>query len=170
MRRIENWIELVGVIGLLIGIGLVILQLQQNETLLSFQIASDLRVNRDNDRNTIIGEQYATTLAKLQTAPEKLTDAELVQFDVHARSLTSELDFRRLLAAEGIFKGDWKNWLRAETCDLFNNPIGRAWLDMQDQTTGQSTDQELVDELEQRLIECASRPSFLQSVRDKQTK
>jgi hypothetical protein len=151
--------------GLIIGIGLVILQLQQNEKLLRFQIATDLRMNRHNDRNVTRGEQYSTTLAKLQTAPEGMTDAELVQFDAHARSLTSELFFRRLLAEEDILKGNWRNWLKAESCDLFNNRIGRAWLKIQ----GQAIDQEVIDELEQRLGECASLPSFLKSVREGQT-
>ena len=95
MHRVRKWSELLGIMSLIIGIGLVILQLRQNEQLVRFQIASEVRMNRDNDRNVTRGDQYSTTLAKLQTTPEDMTDAELVEFDAHARSLTSELFFRK---------------------------------------------------------------------------
>jgi len=165
MHRIREWVELLSVIGLIIGIGPVILQLRQNEEILGFQIATDLRVSRDNGRNVTRGERYSTNLAMLQTTPEDMTDAELVPFDAHARSLISELDLRRMLAEEDNFKGNWRNWLMAESYDLFNNRIGHAWLKIQ----GQAIDQEMIDELEQQLGECASLPSFLKSVREGQT-
>ncbi len=165
MHRVRKWGELLGIMSLVVGVGLVILQLRQNEQLVRFQIASEVRMNRDNDRNVTRGDQYSTTLAKLQTTPEDMTDAELVQFDAHARSLISELQLRRILAENGIFQGDWKSWLQAESCDLFDNPIGRAWL----KTQGPSFGEEMIDELEHRIGECASRTSFLKSVREGQS-
>ena len=119
-------------------------------------------MSRDADRYATRGEEYSATLAKLQTTPESLTDAELLQFDAHARSLVSELDLRRMLAEAGIFEGDWRLWLRAESCDLFDNPVGRTWLKVQKETA----DEEIIDELENRLGECASLPSFLKTVRE----
>jgi hypothetical protein len=97
MRSVKNWIELLTLVGVFIGLGLVILQLRQNEELIRFQIAAEIRVNQDNNRNAIRGEQYSRTLAKLQTSPESLTDEELLQFQAHARSLLNELTFRRIL-------------------------------------------------------------------------
>ena len=173
MRRIIMWVQVFTAMGVIIGIGLVILQLQQNAKLSRFQIATDLRLNRDNDRNVIKGEQFSTTLAKLQTTPQAVTDAELIQFDAHARSLASELHLRRVLADVGIFEGDWTGWLEAESCDLFNNPIGRAWLKVQRQTTDDGVigamNQDILEELERRSVECDNRSSFLKFVREKQT-
>lgn len=168
MPPIRNWLELLSVLGLFIGIALVILQLRQNEELIRFQIATELRVNQDTNRSTIRGEQFSSTLAKAQNAPETLTDAELLEFDAHARSIVSELDFRRSLAAAGIFKGDWTSWLRWETCTSLDNSVGRTWLEVQRKTEDQAIDYQMLDELEQRLGECASRGSFLKSVRDSQ--
>ena len=168
MRPVRNWVELLGVIGLFIGIGLVILQLRQNEELLRFQIAADLRVNQDNNRSAVRGEQFSRTVAKLQSAPGEMTDAELLEFDAHAWSIVSELDFRRTLAEVGIFKGDWKSWLQSETCILFDNPVGRTWLTVQQPEEDQMMDPEMLGELDRRMAACASQPSLLESLRDNQ--
>jgi hypothetical protein len=165
MRNVKNLIELITVVGLIIGIGLVILQLRQNEQLIRFQIATEFRFNQDNNRNAIKGDDFSTTLAKLQTAPENLTDDELLEFQAHARSLVSELGMRRVLSDVGIFEGDWRSWLQPETCDLMNNSIGRVWLEMERQVIVRSLDDEMLDELERRLAECSDQPSFLESVR-----
>jgi hypothetical protein len=87
MSRFAEWVQAAGAVGVLVGIVLVLLQLQQNEQLVRFQIATELRINRDNDRNITRGESYSSTPAKLQRAPEELTDAELGEFSAHASSL-----------------------------------------------------------------------------------
>ena len=157
----KNWIELLTLVGVFIGLGLVILQLRQNEELIRFQIATEIRVNQDNNRNVVRGEQYSRTMAKLHTSPKSLTDEELLQFQAHARSLLNELTFRRILAEVGIFKGDWKFWLELETCELFDNSVGRTWLKIQ----SQAIDEEMLNELDRRLAECGGRPSFIEAVR-----
>ena len=168
MSRVKNWIELLTLVGVFIGLGLVIMQLRQNEELIRFQIATEIRVNQDNNRSVIRGEQLSKTLAKAHTMPEEMTDAELLEFDAHARSILSELHFRRVLAAVGIFKGDWRTWLLPETCVALDNSIGRTWLKVQQQTAGLMLDEEMLGELDRRLAECASRPSLLESLRDGQ--
>ena len=161
MRSVKNWIELLTLVGVFIGLGLVILQLRQNEELIRFQIATEIRINQDNNRNAIKGEQFSRTLAKLQTSPESLTDEELLQFQAHARSLLNELTFRRVLVDAGIFKGDWKLWLKSETCELLDNSVGHTWLKIR----SQAIDEEMLNELDRRLAECGGRPSFIEAVR-----
>lgn len=168
MRDVKILIELITLVGLIIGLGLVIAQLRQNEELIRFQIATEFRFNQDNNRNAIKGEHFSKTLAKLQTAPESLTDNELLEFQAHARSLVSELDMRRVLANVGIFESDWRIWLQPETCDLMNNSIGRVWLETQRQVPARILDVEMLDELERRLEECSDQPSFLESMRHDQ--
>ena len=168
MRRAKNWIEIISVVSLLVGLGLVIAQLRQNEKLIRFQIATEFRFNQDENRNAVKGENFSVTLAKIQTTAESLTDAELLEFQAHARSLVSELDMRRRLAEVGIFKGDWRGWLQPETCDLMNNAVGRAWLKISRKAPDQILDDEILAELDRRLQKCDERPSFLQSVRKEQ--
>ncbi len=162
MDNLRKWAEIIGVISLLIGIGLVFMQMRQNEVLLRFQIATDLRVNRDNDRFAMRGENYSNTLAKLQTEPQNLTDAELLAIDAHAWSLVMELEMRRQLAEASIFIGDWRMWLFEERCVLLNNSVGHVWLKIQ----RSKIDDEVLDELERQLGDCSRLPSFLESVRD----
>ena len=160
MSRIKDYIELLGAIGIIIGIVLVILQLQQNEQLLRFQIATELRVNRDNDRLSLRGSNYSTTLAKVQSNLD-LTPAELVEYSAHANTILSELDLRRMLAEAGIFKANWKTWLTEETCELFNNKTGHSWLKMKLSYTTMGpgvVENEILDEITNRIKKCP--PSF----------
>jgi hypothetical protein len=178
MHNGKRLFDIVTVLGLLIGLGLVIAQLHQNEQLIRFQIATEFRFNQDANRAAIKGEDFSKALAKLQTDPESLRVDELLQFQAHARSLVSELDMRRVLATVGIFESDWRAWLQPETCDLMDNSVGRAWveakraeqvwLETQGTVPSREPDDEILDELERRLEECSERPSFLKSVRYEQ--
>ncbi len=160
MKQYSDWIQAAGAIGILIGIALVILELRQNEELTRMQIATDIRANRDADRNVTRGETYSTTLARLQLAPESLTDAEVVEFSAHAGSLVNELFLRRQLNEVGVFIGGWRGFLTRETCELLDNPLGERWL-AQFESVG---DEEIAEELRQRTEACG--PTFLQLVRD----
>lgn len=170
MRNIEKWVEVVGVVSLIVGIGLVFMQMRQNEELLRFQIATDLRVNRDHDSMIIRGRDYSATLAKLQKDPADLTDEELVRFDAHVWSLVQQLDLRRQLAEEDIVVGDWRQWLEEERCLLLNNPIGGVWLATQRKKVEAeyhgAMDEELLLEIEKHLAHCPDQQSFLEAVRD----
>ncbi len=160
MNRIKDYIEFLGAIGIIVGIVLVILQLQQNEQLLRFQIATELRVNRDNDRLSIRGSDYSATLAKAQSGLE-LTPSELVEFNAHANSIMSELDLRRMLAGAGIFTADWKNWLTEETCELFSNKVGRSWIQMKLSYSVMGpgvVENDILEEISKRVKKCP--PSF----------
>ena len=159
MQRALAWMQVLSAVGVLIGIVLVILQLQQNENLLRLQLATELRINRDADRNVIRGETYSETLAKLSGDPRKLTDAELHQVQAHAVSIYEELHRRRRLFDEGVFEGDWRAWLTVERCLLFDNATGRAWLAW----ALSDSDDEILLEVQRRLDECGE--GFVESVR-----
>ena len=96
MQRALAWMQVLSAVGVLIGIVLVILQLQQNENLLRLQLATELRLNRDADRNVIRGVTFSETLAKLSGDPQKLTDAVLHQFQAHGVASYEVLQRRRL--------------------------------------------------------------------------
>ena len=156
LKTLKEHMEIVGAIGVIFGIVLVILQLKQNEELLRFQIATELRVNRDNERLSKRDGDYPDVLAKLQ-ANETLSPSELQLFNATAMSIASELDLRRMLAEVGIFKGNWRDWLMIESCDLLNNYTGRAWHQYHQQFNSENTDQldnEILSELSRRLNEC----------------
>lgn len=162
MQRFSLWIQIVTAVGMLTGLALVLIQLQQNEELVRYQIAADLRVNQDSARNIVRGETYSTTLAKIQTTPDSLTDAEVVEFEAHAASIVSELQFRRVLNEAGIFEGGWRTWLVGDSCKVLNNQVGKAWLD---HLEGRQFDAEIIEELRRRNGECGS--TFLQEIRSK---
>jgi hypothetical protein len=159
MQRALAWMQILSAVGVLVGIVLVILQLQQNEKLLRLQLATELRINRDADRNVIRGETYSETLAKLAGDAQELSDAELHQFHAHAASIYDELHLRRMLFETGVFMGDWRAWLTEERCLLFDNPTGRAWLAW----VATDSNDEIIAELQGRIAECGE--GFIEHVR-----
>jgi hypothetical protein len=162
MQRALAWIQILSAMGVLVGVILVVLQLQQNQELLRFQIATDLRISRSADLNVVRGETYSETLAKLPGGTQALTDAELHQFDAHANSVYNELSHRRMLFGEGIFIGDWKTWLFQESCLLFDNPTGQVWLEW---TSSRSEgENEIIEEFHRRTEICDD--SFVGFVRE----
>ena len=164
MRNI-NWFDTLSTLGILIGIVLVVLQLQQNEKLIRYQIATELRINRDAERMLVRDEDFAEVLAKLEIAPDTLTDTELVQFDMHARSLLGELDLREMLTDVGIFEAGWQSWLVVERCETFDNPVGRTWLKT---AANYEPVREMVKGVEAALPQCQQLPSFLEAMREQQ--
>jgi hypothetical protein len=53
---------------------------------------------------------------------------------------------------------------------VFDNPIGKIWLDSKANGVEKVIiDQEIIDEIEQRIAVCEEFPSFLESVRDNRT-
>jgi hypothetical protein len=147
------WIQIASAGAVLVGVALVVVQLRQNEELLRYQIATELRANRDSVRSAILGENYSETLAKLSEPPDTLTDAELNQFSANAFSIYYELSHRAQLFYEGIFVGDWTKWLLEDRCLLFNNMTGLAWLDWVAELKGEDP---VVEQIRQDLSLCAS--------------
>ena len=162
MQRALAWIQILSAMGVLVGVILVVLQLQQNQELLRVQIATDLRISHHADLNVVRGETYSETLAKLSGGSHALTDAELHQFDAHVSLVYSELTHRRMLVDEGIFRGDWKTWLFIESCLLFDNPTGQAWLAWA--SIESEGEDEIIEEFQRRTKTCGD--SFVRVVRE----
>lgn len=155
------WIQIASTVAVLAGVLLVVIQLKQNEELLRFQIATELRSNRDALRNTVLGENYSQTLAKLADPSSTLTEAELHQFNAHAMSVFYELTHRHQLTEAGIFIGGWQTWLLEDRCLLFGNPTGAAWLDWMNEANGGGM---VLDQIRNDLSTCSqSFPEFLRA-------
>jgi hypothetical protein len=151
--KAASWVQVASAVAVLVGVFLVVVQLRQNEELLRYQIATELRGNRDSVRTAILGEDYSETLAKLSGPTSQLTAAELHRFSAHAFSIYYELTHRKQLFDGGIFVGDWTTWLFEDRCLLFDNMTGKAWLDWLDNAAGGDV---IVEQVRKDLSVCTT--------------
>lgn len=164
MDRFLAWVQILTALGVLAGLAMVLVQLEQNEELVRLQLATEIRGVRDANRTALRGENYSETLAKVNAGKE-LSDAELLQFLMHADSLYEELTLRQFFTEVGVFKGGYKSWLVVESCETLNNEVGRAWLDY---GLMLYPEDEVIKHLVERINECKS--SFIEFMRASELK
>jgi hypothetical protein len=75
--KLGNWLQLLGNLGLIIGLILVAVQIKQNTDISRAQLLSDSISSSQTLDLALIGENPALIWAKAQTDPEELTDEEL---------------------------------------------------------------------------------------------
>ena len=82
--KLLNWLQLGGIVGILIGLGLVGVQIQQETKLTRFQMENDWRVNSWQQKElTMMGESPAEIVAKASDQPGSLTTEELLILETY---------------------------------------------------------------------------------------
>lgn len=78
MRNVDRWIQIATVVAVVVGLGLVIWELQQVKTLARAQLTSDSIAMNNDIRTAILGEQASHVIAKACLHPESLQPSETV--------------------------------------------------------------------------------------------
>ena len=127
MDRLANWLQVGANVGILLGLGLVALQMQQNADLTRFAIYSQHWDGWANIDRSLQSENFAETWAKSIATPAELTDAELLE--IHGFLYTYMDQFRRSLDLynAGMFGADPSVSIASAVKDGFGNPVGMAW-------------------------------------------
>ena len=79
--KVGYWLQVGANIGILTGLIMVGLQINQASYLVRNQLVSDQTSDRMAAMASMLGESPAEVVAKAVTTPEQLTDAELVVMD-----------------------------------------------------------------------------------------
>jgi hypothetical protein len=127
-QSIGNWIQLITSIAVLLGLGLVVWELQQNREATMSQLSSDHYQIAAQERAAVLGENAANALAKACFKPTELTDAELVVLDHFYNGMINRVHRMLALSRRGGFYSDdyWKD--RMGNLDLlFVSKPGRAY-------------------------------------------
>jgi hypothetical protein len=126
--RLNRWLQLTASFGLLVGIVLVIVQIQQASDLARAQLRSDIEFADQQQELSMLGENPAEAWAKSILAPSSLTPAEVKIMDAW---LYSHLSFwRRMetLEEEGILESGYtETSLRSGVRVYFSNPFAKRW-------------------------------------------
>ena len=76
--RVANWLQIIGNLGLIIGLVLVAVQIKQNNDLAKAQLLSDGWLAAIQWNLTRAGENPAVSIARASAAPDQLTDEDLI--------------------------------------------------------------------------------------------
>ncbi len=125
--KISEWLQVIGSFGVLAGLILVALQIQQNTVLVRAELvsnASDAWINIDASKQS---ESFASVLAKSIVKPQELTAAEILELDGYLFTYIDQLDRDRDLYNLGVFGTPPEALVRGSLSDYFGNEFARAW-------------------------------------------
>jgi hypothetical protein len=148
--RVANWLQIMGNLGLIIGLVLVAVQIKQNNDLAKAQLLSDGWLAGIQINLALIGENPAASMAKASAAPDQLTDEDLIVLEgvVIASAI---LGTRAVsLDAAGFRFIPPEQYAPVFVADL-NSPFGIAWWN--ENRGGGPVQGALVDVVDRRLTE-----------------
>jgi hypothetical protein len=125
--KINEWLQVIGSFGVLAGLILVALQIQQSTVLVRAELrsnASDAWIAIDASKQS---ESFASVLAKSIVNPQELTAAEILELDGYLFTYIDQLGRDRDMYDEGIFDDPPEALVRGSLYDYFGNEFARAW-------------------------------------------
>ena len=126
-NRIKEWLQIVGSFGVLAGLILVALQIQQNTVLVRAELTSsmwDAWIGIDASKQS---ENFAGVLAKAIESPQDLTMAEMIELDGYLFTYIDQLGREREMYLSGIFDEPPEVLVRISIHDYFGNEFARSW-------------------------------------------
>ena len=168
MKKIElgQAITILANVGVLAGLILVALQIQQNTVLVRAELisnATDAWIDIDASKQS---ENFASVLAKSIENPQELTSAEIIELDGYLFTYLDQLLRDRLLYDLGVFDDPPEDLVRGSIKDYFGNEFARAWwaeakskwpadvvelIDREMETVSVNQDMEQIERIRRRL-------------------
>jgi hypothetical protein len=141
--RLANWLQIIGNLGLIVGLVLVAVQIKQNNDLAKAQLLSDGWLGALQRQTALFGENPAASIARASFAPDQLTDEDLAVLDAVVRSQWVLGLRMTTLDASGYGFFPPEDFARVLAGDL-DNPYGQAWFSAALTPTDNSTVRDLV--------------------------
>ena len=107
--RVNSWLSLIASVGILAGLVLVAVELNQNTDQLRLQLTFQANQKIFENNRDLIGDNPASTIAKSITDPENLTYEEFLAADSYVLNLLNEWEDRFFIYEAGLINDlDWK--------------------------------------------------------------
>lgn len=127
--RINSWLSLIANLAILVGIVLVLIELNQNTQHLRLQLRDQINSRMyENNRALLSGDAAVSAIAKSVTDPESLTYREFRIVDAHLINVINEWEDRFLLYQAGLVGApDWKEEVDRDVSWDFGNRFAKRW-------------------------------------------
>lgn len=125
--KISEWLQVIGSFGVLAGLILVALQIQQNTVLVRAELLSnesDAWISIDASKQS---ERFASVLAKSIVNPQELNAAEILELDGYLFTYIDQLMRDRQLYDLGVFDNTLESVISDSLSDYFGNQFARVW-------------------------------------------
>ena len=107
--RVNSWLSLIASVGILAGLVLVAMELNQNTDQLRLQLVFQTTQKLFDNNRDLLGDNPAPTISKSITNPEDLTYEEFLIANVFVLNGLNEWEDRFLIYEEGLISDrDWK--------------------------------------------------------------
>jgi hypothetical protein len=128
--RLHRWLTLGANVGVLIGLVLVIVQINQNTQMARTAYKNEGNVVANQAWVTLMGDRAGDVIEKSSECPDELTYSDFMALDAFLFTSINIIyrDFQ--LTQEGLFsESDWKQSVDTYVHWYLANPFGRAWWD-----------------------------------------
>lgn len=128
MGKLGEWLQVGANIGILAGLLMVGLQMQQNERLLKIQLVNQYNEAAAAAEISVGGEEIARAWAKSVDAPEELTLADMRAVEaVLMAPLYQWINLYRLHESGITDENEWKTEVVTNAGYYYGTDYGRAW-------------------------------------------
>jgi len=134
VEKLANWLQVGANFGLLAGLVLVAIQVNQNSSQLqqSHELTRAGLTNHTFDiwaaiDSTSQSEQFALALSKSLERPEELTLAEVMELDGYLNTIMWHLTRIRKLNEMGVFREGIDGLVESIVLQYFSSKFARAW-------------------------------------------
>ncbi|NKB32134.1 MAG: hypothetical protein GKR91_03455 [Pseudomonadales bacterium] len=126
----ESWVHMATGIAVIIGIMLVIYELEQTRQIAFTEMAQEAMSELNLRDTTLFGEEAAATIAKACFSPTELTDPEKVVLD---SVFSSQINFAiriKLLEDTGGITTIWRRNVQQAVDYIQGFPQGESWMEL----------------------------------------
>ena len=125
--KLVNWLQIVANLGVVVGLGLVGVQIHQNSVLTSAALLTAATQQDTDHWNQVMGENASDVLAKAQLRPAELTPGELEVLRANVFWWMSMLHQKALSEQAGLFDSSWRRLLLPVAAnEIARDPVSRA--------------------------------------------
>jgi len=130
--RLGRWLSVFANSGVLIGLVLVLLQMNQNEELLRLQILNQYHENYIAQESSFAGENLPAIWQKAAEEPQHLSLAEMRARESQTFApILRWINLYQLAEAGIVDQAFWLGQVRLDGGFYFGTPYGRAWWERQ---------------------------------------
>ena len=128
LDRLNSWLTPLANIALLIGLVLVVYELNQNRSLARMDLVNEGNVVQNSIWANLMGDVPGEVIGKALECPEEMTYADFMAMDAFLFTSMNALYRNYELAQEGIFTAEeWRESVDTYSSWFLGNPFGRAW-------------------------------------------
>jgi hypothetical protein len=127
--RFQNWFQIVSNVAIVIGLGLVVYELNQSKLVANGQMIDEHASRMSNRWHVMMGEDPRKALAKAALDPAELNEMDAVTLDAYYSDVVS--GWANLYFTSGLLGVDrrWRQTVPLEARMVFSSTPGRRWLE-----------------------------------------